>query len=175
MIHVFPVAQFMHDDIIPHRCRTQHQQAVEIQVALTGAASPASFLQADGDPAVGYAQQARKVPHLFRQFLHSLPGQRFDFFLGKVGDCLAAHKHGQVFFDPCRVFSQAFTYFFLRHAPGRTHFQGILACHTDGQGFPVTADNGDLKPSFHILLSRRWPDPARYNIILEEITDRTIL
>ena len=52
VIHLFPVAELMDHDVVEYFRRRQEQQAVEIQVSLGTAASPAGLLAADRDTSV---------------------------------------------------------------------------------------------------------------------------
>ena len=75
----------MDHHIVDDMVRGQHQQAVEIEVALAGAAAPATALVADGDAPVGHAHQGGEVPHPFGDDGQRLLGQCFDLNLGELG------------------------------------------------------------------------------------------
>ena len=53
MIHMLPVAQLMDHHVVNDLLRSPHQYAVEIQIPLCAAASPAGLLIPYSDPSVG--------------------------------------------------------------------------------------------------------------------------
>ena len=75
----------MDHHIVETKAGGQHQQAIEIEVALAGAAAPATALVADGDAPVSHAHQWGEVPHPFGDDGQRLLSQCFDLVLGKFG------------------------------------------------------------------------------------------
>ena len=78
MVHFQAVAQFVDYHIVNNMAGDQHQQAVEIEIALAGAAAPAAALIADGDAPVGHAHDGGKMPHPFGDDGQRLLGQCFS-------------------------------------------------------------------------------------------------
>ena len=73
----------MHHHVIPDLFRNQHQQAVEIQITLTAAASPAGALVPDGYVSAGHPHSRRQTGYPFRNIFHRFLSHPFQLFLCK--------------------------------------------------------------------------------------------
>ena len=85
MVHLLAVAQLVDHHAVDDLRRTEHQQAVEIQIPFGGAAAPAAFLVADGDVPVGHPHQRCEIPHSLRDEDQRLIRQLMYFFHGQPG------------------------------------------------------------------------------------------
>ena len=78
MIHFLSMAQLMHHNIVQHFPRNQGQQAVEIQISLTAAATPPGLLGAYCNLIVGYSHEGCIVLNTLRYQHPCLLSQRFQ-------------------------------------------------------------------------------------------------
>ena len=85
MVHFFPVAQFVYYHVIQYLGWAEHEQTIEIQVALGRTASPFAFLVSDGDTAITDADQSGIVAHPVRNHLQGFISQSTDFFFCERG------------------------------------------------------------------------------------------
>lgn len=104
MVHFFAVAKLMNHNTIQHLRRSEHQQAVEIEITLSAAATPLRPLVPYSDPAISDANLWGIVSHSFRYDLQSLickspdfiHAQRFD----RIRFLLLLFNLVKVLFDP---------------------------------------------------------------------------
>ena len=86
VIHLQPVAKLVDDHVVPDLLRSQHQQAVEIQIPFCGAAPPACPLIADGNASVCHAEKRREMRCPLRQILQGLLRKKADLRFRKQVD-----------------------------------------------------------------------------------------
>lgn len=102
------VAQLMHNHTVEHFPGSEHQQTVEIQVSLAGAAAPAGPLTADGDPPVSDIQPAGVIGNPVRNERFCLMCQETDFRVGQQRNMLLCFLPGPGFckmtFNPGLLF-----------------------------------------------------------------------
>ena len=63
MIQLLAVTQFVYNHIVTYLLRTEHKQAIEIQVTLRRARTPAALLSPDGNATAGNARNRGKLVH----------------------------------------------------------------------------------------------------------------
>src|SRR5512146_3318955 len=67
MVTLFQVRQFVNDDVVQHGKRRQEKPPIEVEVTLARAASPATLLVPDGDPAIVEAELRVPVRRTFSE------------------------------------------------------------------------------------------------------------
>ena len=137
VVHFQAVAQFVDHHIVDDMVRGQHQQAVEIEVALAGTAAPTAALVADGDAPVGHAHHGGEVPHPVGDDGQSLPGQCFDLFLGEFG--LGGRDLRQMALNPAPLALDKAVDFSGRQPLRRTD-DHTVGGDLNADAFPVAAD-----------------------------------
>ncbi len=111
------MAQLVYNNIIHDIIGGAHEQTVEIQVALGGAASPAGFLHSDGDAPVGDAHKRGKIPDTGWDDALCSGGQKSYILIGKGLDIATVHfllplfGFDDVFVYPVRFLSKKAVYF----------------------------------------------------------------
>ena len=150
MVHLLPVAQFVHHHIVPNFFRGKHQQAVEIQISFAGAAAPSGALSTDGNGAVGYANQRRKPGRTFGNILRSL----FCQGLQLLGRQLRRGRPGgdflQVGVDPVCFAVYKLLHLPFGHPVGTANQNFSLRGDLESKGFPAAAQDSVFH-SVHFL------------------------
>ena len=85
MIHLFAVAQLMHDDTIEDFLRRQHKETIKTEVSSGTATAPSRFLCANGDRAVRYPHDGCIIGDALRDHFLRLTGKGTQLFLGQRG------------------------------------------------------------------------------------------
>lgn len=129
----------MDHHIVDDMVRGQHQQAVEIEVALAGTAAPAAALVADGDAPVGHAHDGGKMPHPVGDDGQCFPGQCFNLGPGEFG--LGSRELRQMALNPA-PFALDKAVDFSGRQPLRRTDDHTVSGDLNADAFPVTADEG---------------------------------
>lgn len=75
----------MHYHIVTYILQEEHQQTVEVQVALPGTGTPAALLRPDGDAAIADADKCGKACYTLRNILFCSICQLVQLFQGQGG------------------------------------------------------------------------------------------
>ena len=121
------MAQLMHHDAVDHLRRRQHQQAVEIEIALRGTAAPPRALAADRNAAECHADARRIEPDARRDIGAGMLGKGFQLFLCQRPLCFGCFFTllcaFAVCFDPVPVAQDKIVDGSLAHPHRRTNKQ----------------------------------------------------
>ena len=129
----------MDHHIVDDMVRGQHQQAVEIDVALAGAAAPAAALVADGDAPVGHTHDGGEMPHPVGDDGQRFLRQCFDFSLREFG--LGSRDLRQMALDPAPLALHKVVDLSDRQPLRRTDDHTVCG-DLNADAFPVAADEG---------------------------------
>ena len=149
MVQFLPVAQLMHNHIVQHVLRAEHQQAVEVQVALGGAAAPAGFLVPDGDPAVGDAHLFCPGRHPGRDLLQGAVGQGVHFLRRQLRQLRPGADLRQGLFNPAPLALQHLADLPFRHAQRRPDGNFARVLNADAHAPAPAPDQMDMPRVFH--------------------------
>ena len=149
VVHFDSVAQLVYHHIIPHLLGAQHQQAVEVQIALGGAGAPSAALIADGDSAVGHTNERGEILHPPGQVLFCGLGQLSDFLMGEGFRLRALFCFVQMLFNPSRLFCQKRFDVLQRHFQRCADDDAAVGMDLEGKGLSLGAD--DLVLAFRTI------------------------
>lgn len=139
VVQLQSVAQLVDHDIVDDMRRGEHQQAIEIEVSLAGAAAPAAALIADGDVSVAHAYDGGVMPHALRYNGQGLPGQLLN--LGSCKLRLGFRELCQMALDPAPFALDIMLDLGVGCGPGGANHDALRG-DLDGDAFPVAADEG---------------------------------
>ena len=142
VIEFLAMAELVHHHIIPHLLRAEHQQTVEVQVALSGAGSPTALLRTDGDTAIGDANKRGKACHTTGNILFCRFCQLVQLLQGK-GRCnrlLPLLDDGKVSLNPCGLGVNKALNIPGGHPQRRSHNDAAIALDLQGNSLSVRTD-----------------------------------
>ena len=139
VIHFLSMAQLMNHNIVQHSPRNQGQQAVEIQISFTAAASPSGMLGAYCNLIVGYSHERCIVLNTLRNQCPCLLSQRFQLrfcvFLLTLRRTLS-----QVLLDPRGFTFNELPDFSHRHSFRATDNYGAIWLNLNRNSLSVASD-----------------------------------
>ena len=145
VVHLQKMADLMRDDRIGDLRRSEHQQAVEVEVLFGGTAPPAGLLTADGDPSVVNAEKIGIVSRAFGQDELCLPIKRVQLLVTELFDLieLLLLREGslELFFDPALMLLYKGVDVALGQ-PVRRADDDRIAAYLDRDGLAFGSDQG---------------------------------
>ena len=136
------MAKLVYHDAVDHIIRQQHQQTVEIQIALAGAAAPAASLGPDGDLIPGDAHPGGVERHPARKVLLCPLFQLGQLFCRQLGQRGPAFVFGQFATDPAFLTGHKIPDGPVGHPLRSPDQQGAVGPDLQGNGLPLAPDQG---------------------------------